>query len=318
MGKNKIALVDSRIDVNLFRENIIGDYSLLPMEKQELCNVHGTLCCSAIIKINPLAKIYAISVLDERNRSSSQNILDAMYYLSNIDIDIINLSLSTNNLEWEKDYQKIIRKLRRQGKIIIASLANDHSISVPARLPEVLGVQGNSFRNSMEYWFNRSYEIQCVANANPAMLKSGHGGYQLFGGNSKATAVFTGIVSKIWDDSIEIESFLEDNSKKGKWAEIKAEKMEMSPIKPDMELFNRLRQVIITVFKISKENEKKLGHEELFNFGLTSSNAIILLKEIEKEFQIRINYENVTLYWFYSLESLYYEIFIKGKDNERL
>lgn len=317
MEKKRIALVDSSVDVNLYKNNIVGSYSLLNSDKHEMSNNHGTLCCSAILKINPLAEIYTVTALDQNNRSSSETILDALHYLSNTSVDIINLSLSTDNIRWEKDYKKVISKICNQGKIVIASLANNHAISIPARLPEVIGVQGNIFRDPMEYWFNRRYEIQSVANAIPQVLKGNQGTYELFGGNSKATAVFTGIVSKIGIDSRALENYLEIHAKKKEWTDIHEEEPEISLSERNEHLFMRLRKTIIQVLRISKENENKLENEKLFRCGLTRNNAIILLKEIEKEFHLKIDYDSVNLFWFYSLESLYYKIFNnKGKSNE--
>lgn len=316
MPKNRIALVDSTIDYNVHKKNLIDEYSFLPKGNRNVVNNHGTLCCSAILSINPLAEIYSIPVLNDDNQCLTETILEALNYLLDIDVDIINLSLSTSSVEYEKEYERYIKRLREQGKIVISSLANNHSISIPARLPEVIGVQGNLFVNEHEYWFNRTYQIQCVADSKPVLLRANHGEYQLFGGNSKATAIFSGIVSSMYIYNCESELFLEKKANKNIWTEVIPEEFEFNPIEINEILYQRLKELVINVFEILDRDVDKIEQNRLYNCGLTKYNTIMLLKEIEREFRVEIDYKDVTIYWFYSLENLYYKIFGRGKKHE--
>ena len=57
-------------------------------------NGHGTSCVYTIWKLCPSCDFVIIKVLDANNNSFPELIINALEYLTTIDVDILNLSLS--------------------------------------------------------------------------------------------------------------------------------------------------------------------------------------------------------------------------------
>lgn len=125
----KIAIVDSGIDLTVHK-NIIGFVDFTKNNKEISndiydSNGHGTKCVSVISKVNPSVEFFVVKILNDQNRCDSKSLLEALKYLLDVDVNIINMSLATNDLTYYKEYSEICNQLYSQGKIIIAALSNN-------------------------------------------------------------------------------------------------------------------------------------------------------------------------------------------------
>ncbi len=311
----KIALVDSGIDLELYKENVIEFIDYVKDENDNFVddvNGHGTLCCSALFSENKNVNVVAVKVLDESNHCSSDTLISALEQLVEIDVNIINLSLCTSNLLYKDKYIKVIKKLCQQGKLLVASNSNKDKVSIPAVLPQVIGVTGNIFFKNDDYWYSSTKDIQCIADKKAILLKGKNERYELFGGNSKATALFAGIISNHWSELIDcnfnkIEKIIIKDAKKTFWKE--EERIDEIPnlptIQKDCQLFNKLENLLIDIFELTKNNISKLYTKKLYNLGVNRYNAIDLIQRIEEQLNIKIDYTKVNEYWFYSIDLLY-------------
>lgn len=215
----KIAVIDSGSDINLFPE-ITKGYCFIPGESSTFCddNGHGSHCISTILHHNPYAEIIPIKVLDSNLRASSIWLAEALNFLCSQDVNLIHLSLSFPNENHE--IYRIINKLVTSGKIVIASYSNksgEHSF--PAEYSMVYGVVGGFFGNDKQFAFEK-VSSKVVCSKIPVLVKNGNGKKMFFSGNSKATAVFTGILSRYLmeckgknvDDFISLKAIKENNS----------------------------------------------------------------------------------------------------------
>lgn len=308
----KIAIVDSGID--LYKDKVIQHLDFSKNRSENRINNHGNLCCSALLSINSDVEIYDIKVLNEFNCCSTTILLEALEYINNTEIDIINLSLASHQKGYINKYKTVIKQLCDNGKVIVASLSNNGQKSIPANLPNTIGVSGNIFIKSNTYWYNKKLDIQCIADDKPLLLKSCDDGYDLFGGNSKATAIFTGMLAYYCDrypylnyDSLQ--NVLMQYAKKTFWDKVEEEDMDCTIKKYNDKILKNLIDIVKTSLKINSTNEELLYNGNLYLPGLNRFNAIILIRNIEEFFNISFDYKKINIFWFYSLQNLYYMVY---------
>lgn len=308
----KVAVVDSGIDKDLYTDKVIEHIEFIH-DNITNKNHHGNLCCSALLNINPNVEIYDIKILNEHNCCSANTLLAALEYINNTDIRIVNLSLASNQYGSVEQYYKVIDKLNSNGKVVVASLANNGEESFPACLKNTIGVSGNTFINNDEYWYNRHLNIQCIADEKPILLKSSIDKYEMFGGNSKATAVFSGILAKYIGENNttnfnEIQKGLMQQADKTQWIEIKEECPEFEVRFYKKEILNGLVKLVKTTLNVDIHRSELMQNDDYCLPGLNRYNAFLLVRGIEKYFNIRLNYNKINIFWFYSIKNLYYMV----------
>lgn len=312
--------MDSGVDLNLYGKHVVEYVDFCEnIEAPFVCdtNGHGTLCCSTLLTVNPEVELFIIKVLNEQNKCSSERLLLALEYLLETDVNIINLSLSTNSSEHTDKYKVVINKLLTQGKIILAAVPNNREFSILANLDETIGVNGKMFLESNEFWFQKEQKVQCFADRTPYLVKGINGGYELFGGNSKATALFTGIVSKHWTEIenlswYEKEQEIEKLAKRNVWEKEDVDVEYILSIKEPMRddiIYKKVSQIVRGFLKVRKN---EISGKHLYEFGITRYNAITLIQKIEEELSLQFDYSKVNLYWFYSVDSLFEYIMKEG------
>jgi hypothetical protein len=192
----QIALIDSGINLNdplIDKKRIItswkGDYHCY----DDFLG-HGTKCAYLIQEAIPESKIHILKVFDKSLNTSSRNIINAIGWCIANNIDIINLSLSINDLNYYYEFKHVCDEANKQKIIIIASADNMMRPCLPAYLDNVIGV-GVAFdiHNDFEFYF-LEHSIQLYANGNIPNHKENLPQHQT---TSFATARVTGIISKL-------------------------------------------------------------------------------------------------------------------------
>jgi len=195
MKKCKVAILDS----GLFQ----GCYNNMDVKNADSKNYddngHGTMCYEIIRKIAPNTDFYIKKILNLNLEGSSKILLNTLTDLLDTDINIINLSLSTEGNEYKEKLNNVCEQLYYQSKIIIASKNNGKkNYSYPCMFQNVIGVSGEIFEKNVNYKYDLKSKIQAEANKVPFLVKGLDQKYHFFGGNSKATACMTGIVASYW------------------------------------------------------------------------------------------------------------------------
>ncbi len=144
-----IALIDDGVEINNITSEYVCEFLevkdiIVGVEKQTT-NInsysHGTICASIIRKISKSAKIYSIKILDNNNLSAGTDKLEkAFEWCLKNNIHMINLSLGTINSKDFTSIKRWIRCLVEKKIIIVASINNNNTYTVPASLSEVIGV----------------------------------------------------------------------------------------------------------------------------------------------------------------------------------
>lgn len=323
----KIAIVDSGIDLDFYKNHVIKyvEYTENTGDESEYdSNGHGTLCCSTMLSINPDIQFVVIKILNEKNLCSDERLLRALNLLKDVDVDIINLSLSTYSMAFSEQYKKIVADLAAQGKVIIAAAANGNIDSLLSGLRGTIGIYGNLFESPDDYWYKKTDEVQCVANCVPYLYRGKRGQYELFGGNSKATAVFSGIVSLHWDkikncSFADKETFLEGLAKRQSWSK---EDICLNPLSIKEytvesvrdEIYLKVADIMAEKLKVGLSDVMNSKGKRLYEWGLTRYNVFGIVKAIEKEIGIKLTYSNINIFWFSSIDTLCNKI-REAKDN---
>ncbi|EPZ61843.1 S8 family serine peptidase [Paraclostridium sordellii] len=207
MKKIKIAVIDTGVDIHddEIKDNIIFDRNLqvddfeTKYKNIEDLNSHGTFCAKTILYTCKDVLIYPIKIFDEYGKTSSSYLIRVLEKILNTDIDIINISASSINCPVEKELEIICEKLYNQGKIIISSHHNKkiNENSTPTKFNTVIGVKGiNEIYKDTEYIYNPNDEIQIYGNSKDRLLKF-KDTVTHFGKNSRAAAVFSGLIAKM-------------------------------------------------------------------------------------------------------------------------
>ena len=157
---------------------------------------HGTECVSIINRHCPDVNYVILPLLDRNGFCDMQKLVCALKFFTKIDVDFSNLSLSSVSTYLYKELCDTIDLLAQQNKFVIAAKSNDMDESYPACLGNVYGVEGIGW-NSKEYFeYCEEASIQLRADNTPSMMPELKGVPAFFGGNSKATAVITGVLAR--------------------------------------------------------------------------------------------------------------------------
>lgn len=319
----KVAVVDTGVNRNheYLKENIIdgvefkedNDYILIT-DNFEDENGHGTHCASVIKKEYEDVDLYIVKILNKDGNTNIQILEEALKHLQNIDANIINLSLSVMKSELVKDLEVICETLKKQGKVIICSVANEFETSFPASFKSVIGVRGFILENENALWYNKTYGIQCIVDNNSYLSCDLNNNYKLFGKcNSYAAAKLTGKVAKIISRFGYINETLLDKeliklSTKKIWSE---KDLEVSKRYPEsIEILNNTNQIILDKVSqiINKVNCTNKTIEELCNYSLFNivgeENYFEIIKCVEKELNLKFDYLKISRYDLISIYTL--------------
>lgn len=322
-----IAVIDSGIDIqsDYFKSRIIDGISIkydfsnkkILYQKEFFDeNGHGTQCAHIISKEASKAKFFIIKILDKNAQSSSACLIEALKLLLDMDIRIISLSLSTINNYYRNELEGICSELIRNGKILVSSLDNRCKKSFPAVFGSVIGVRGSILNKANSYWYNKIYDIQCVEDIIPVMVRTINNSYVLFGGNSKASALISGKICNILNNhphisSDELNILLEKNATRTYWNEediIKDPRI-FDEVNGNLENYDvgYLKEIENIFEKYLHITEKKLIYKQkLFHpaIGINSMNCYSIIKAIENTFNLKLNYSLINFNTFESIYSL--------------
>ena len=262
-------------------------------------NGHGSYCADVIMRVCPDASFYVIKIVDGNGYSSSGLLYKAFEACKKRNTRIICVSLSViKELEQEK-ITDVIKELRDMGKIICVSVENGKECSFPANLSSVIGVKGRIFYNQSFYIHEKEDSNIVYFDSTPIVVRHPEGEYKFFYGNSKANAVCVGTIANILNKSptMSVEecwNLLISNAKV-EFPVLTANEMSYFTKKisyQDAELFSRM---------VYKFNGKDIGLVQDYlapvlskRTGINMDNVICFLQVVERELQVKIDYENLS------------------------
>ncbi|OYO59433.1 hypothetical protein CG709_18710, partial [Lachnotalea glycerini] len=206
MKKIKKAILDSGVNSTfyhrMFGDNIKESYSIyINASKNSIevkdygfedFNGHGTACAITIKKLAPNVEIVPIQILSKDGKGSIEQLMTAMELVKNIDVQLINMSVSSDIDNLIFKLQPIVRSINEQGKICIAAKSNSRSVSIPAEMKEIIGVESSIAIFGTKFKYCKENKIQLLGSGTPELMGYNTKNINFFKGNSKATAVITG------------------------------------------------------------------------------------------------------------------------------
>lgn len=321
-----IAIIDSGINVkdmsickNIskgFSINYNGGYNSYQKDYNDL-NGHGTYCASVIKRFCPKVKLTIIKILDHQKMGRSECLIEALEYLYKNPVDIISMSLSTQDEQYEKKIWEICKKIKRSGMITVASLANRANVSYPAMCEGVIGVKGALYLAEKEYMYHPSRTIQCQGSSMPVLVDALDGTYTFFGGNSKATANISGIIASLLEKVETIEEFEKVFKEHSCYKKKREQRFDISSIinssvvisetMKNEKDFRKLFDLMTNIFEISKDKSGLLLEHSLLypELNIEKNNLGKIIREIEKEWKIHFKKEEVTLWSIRNIATIY-------------
>lgn len=187
----KVAVIDNAInfdvlDINYLPKviNFVTAESLEPVD--DAFTNHGTNIAKIINTLAPKTEIVSVVALDESGNGEISDIVKAIQWCIDNDIDIVNMSFSIN-----LDYQELkaaIERLQSQNIIVVASYTNNVStFDYPAMYIDVVGVK--YYNGSKIRFFEGAIDIPQIVETSELDID--------FTGNSYATSIITGIISLV-------------------------------------------------------------------------------------------------------------------------
>ena len=101
---------------------------------------HGTAVTAVIREKAPRADIFAIKVFDTELAATADALVAACDWAAGHGIDIVNMSLGTQNPGHERALAGAVARLHSIGAMIVAAGDQDGARWLPGALPKVLGV----------------------------------------------------------------------------------------------------------------------------------------------------------------------------------
>lgn len=308
MKKCRIAILDSGCcEYQLENMNVICKKNFIDLSEDVRDeHGHGTASFYIIHHMVQEAEYLILKVLDKNAYTKISVILSALEFLLTVETDFICMCLSTAiNSNNDKMYL-LCEALTKQGKKIIASRANALEDSYPAEFNNVIGVEGILMREHTDFWYNKEHKIQVVSDLTPIMVPyNDYKRWHMFGGNSKATAIFCGLL--VANNKNDIYHFMEQNNSRTVWteADIRAGKIYNNKLLKRRVDNKTLYEAILLALKpYYGEIEEKTN----LHTSLTPDNYFDVLYNLERKLQLSLDYCNFKYSDFDTIISLYEKI----------
>ena len=206
----RVAVIDSGIDSNedievTERKNFVpGQEGISPV--YEDCTGHGTSVAgiiaakknkTGITGVNPNVELYSARVLDKNNQARISQIIAAIDWAIEKEVNILNLSFGT-----AKDSEALhnaIKRAARHNILIIAAAGNEGKIEYPAAYEETVAVGSIGTDGQVSQGSARGSGLELVAPGEQILSTGMLGGVMAGSGTSLAVPHVTGVASLLWE-----------------------------------------------------------------------------------------------------------------------
>ncbi len=198
-----VAIIDTGIDPKAQTFKNLDSYIELFVENDTIYlrdepiidkDGHGSCVAFCINKHCKDARLHVINIYGEKPITYSALLHEALIYLLDKNVDIINISLSVDGSTYKKEIEEALHQLFMQGKAVVCSVKNGEKSSFPANNDDCIGVMG-----SYDIDFNDVHtvknNIQLIACGKPEEITYADERSMIFCGSSKATADVSGMLA---------------------------------------------------------------------------------------------------------------------------
>jgi len=205
----KIGLIDSGVDPNHpairnIKAGVSVKFDLKSgvylSEGFEDQHGHGTGCAYIISKLAPHSELYVVKVFEEKLLCEEKRVIEAIRWLIDQGVDIINLSLQSPHEDSEDTFKPICEEALESGMILIAARDPTAPVAYPADLEGVISVVPIKASGRYEYLYIRDGDRWYLgAKGDLQRLADKGGGFTLNRGPSYAAPHITAITALIME-----------------------------------------------------------------------------------------------------------------------
>lgn len=271
-SSTQIIVIDSGINLshpklaefNVSGFGIVGsDESYSISEQFDDAIGHGTAVSYIIKKMVPNSDLTVVKIFeDELTVLASKLLFTLSYIFQNVKCDILHMSLGMKICDDIPSLKKICQKLRDNGTIIVSAFDNDGSLSYPAVLSSVIGVDSSFLckaDDDFEY-LAAGEGVNVLAKGIAQKVPWVSPQYVLQAGSSFSAAHVTGFIGKLMMNGItSYDDILEEIKKKSKR---KYQKIQYNEI----ETLFTIKKAIC--FPLNKEIHSIIRFSDLLSFDL--------------------------------------------------
>jgi len=200
----KVAVIDTGVDVSHpdLEANLAEAGWVLECQNIVDDNGHGTHVAGTIAAVDndigvvgvaPKATIYAVKAFNKSGRGNISNVIDAINWCIERNVQVINMSFGFKNNS--KALERAIKEAYNRNIVLVAASGNSgggNSVLYPAKYPEVIAV-GASNSNDKAAWFSSGgEEVALIAPGAGIMSTYKDGGYESMSGTSMAAPHVSG------------------------------------------------------------------------------------------------------------------------------
>lgn len=209
MNKVHVAIIDDGVNEEVFStvKDLVHNIEII--DKSNIVQVadsnryelsHGTICAAIVKKYAPDIIMSSIKVLHNMKGSKEKLITAIEWCLAN-NIDVISLSLGTEDYRDYSALKKISNYAYSKGLLIVAASSNNNVITYPASLSNVIGVkcdQGEILKTGQyAFRYQEMDRIDIVASSVQWLNDQYNTAISIPLTNSYATPLVTALVSNI-------------------------------------------------------------------------------------------------------------------------
>lgn len=162
---------------------------------------HGTACASIVLEIAPACRVVPLRVFEESLETSPELVVAAMHAAAEARIDILNVSLGTELLEYKELFDCQCEALANAGMLIVAA-AHPKGLQAcfPASLESVIAVGLEELEEFDEISFYADAFIECRVSSRGWTATVLGGRRRRLRGTSYAAPVVSGLLAR-WRSS---------------------------------------------------------------------------------------------------------------------
>jgi len=211
----KIAIIDTGIDEDHpdLDDNIMGGVNFVSKpswrtpdpNKWDDDNGHGTHVAgiiaaedndTGVVGVAPGADLYALKVLDRTGSGYVSDVVMAIQWATENDIQVINMSLggAATDLLWAACWLAY----ELDGLILVAAAGNGGSVIYPAAYESVIAVSATNSADELAWFSSAGSEVELAAPGVDIYSTYKGGGYDTLSGTSMACPHVAGTVALVW------------------------------------------------------------------------------------------------------------------------
>lgn len=273
--------------------------------------MHGTLVLNTIEKYSlKKNKYYICNITGNNTGGTAGAVLRSLKYLqSKRELQVIIMSLCIK--KQNREINRILHQLKKQGVIIFAAQENMGVSGFPASDYSVIGVGKETYSFDSSFTYYKKALIQVKTNAHPEFVMMGQNNYQMFFGTSKAVPLFATMVmnqlnEEHWN-SREIITFIQNN--KRTHAQLRKQYYHVQKKRKKNEEMYWWVWKYINSFRYSRNQEKIAIKQPDYDLPIWSivsqiSDVLELIEYISKKAKIQIEYEKLLFKDFCTIGAL--------------